>query len=53
MNRLTSQEKTVLIVVLGLLLMGLAVKTYRTAHPPVRLEQSAETTKTAGEQAKN
>ena len=34
MNRLTKQEQLVLCIVLGLLLIGWAVKTYRTAHPP-------------------
>ncbi len=33
MNALTKQEQLVLCLVLGLLLMGWAVKTYRTAHP--------------------
>jgi hypothetical protein len=33
-NYLTKQEQLVLCVVLGLLLTGLAVKTYRAAHPP-------------------
>jgi hypothetical protein len=33
-NRLTKQEQLVLCIVLGLLLMGWAVKVYRTAHPP-------------------
>jgi hypothetical protein len=33
-NRLTKQEQLFLAVVLGLLLTGWAVKTYRTAHPP-------------------
>jgi hypothetical protein len=32
-NRLTKQEQLVLCIVLGLLLTGWAVKTYRTAHP--------------------
>jgi hypothetical protein len=32
-NRLTRQEQLVLCSVLGLLLVGLAVKTYRAAHP--------------------
>jgi hypothetical protein len=32
-NRLTKQEQLVLCVILGLLLTGWAVKTYRTAHP--------------------
>jgi hypothetical protein len=34
-NRLTKQEQLFLIVVLGLLLTGWAVKAYRTAHPPL------------------
>jgi hypothetical protein len=34
-NALTKQEQLVLCVVLGLLLMGWAVKAYRAAHPPV------------------
>ncbi|MFO1477065.1 MAG: hypothetical protein U1F98_10490 [Verrucomicrobiota bacterium] len=34
MNRLTKQEQLVLCVILGLLLTGWAVQTYRTAHPP-------------------
>jgi len=33
-NALTKQEQLVLCVVLGLLLLGWAVKAYRTAHPP-------------------
>jgi len=33
MSRLTKQEQMVLCIVLGLLLTGWAVKTYRTAHP--------------------
>ena len=33
-NHLTKQEQMFLIVVLGLLLTGWAVKCYRTAHPP-------------------
>jgi len=33
MNRLTKQEQLVLCIVLGLLLTGWAVKTYRAAHP--------------------
>jgi hypothetical protein len=40
-NALTKQEQTVLCVVLGLLLMGWAVKAYRTAHPPAQLVQPA------------
>jgi hypothetical protein len=42
MNRLTKQELLVLCVVLGLLLTGWAVKTYRTAHPTA---SAAETVK--------
>ncbi|HEU6449630.1 MAG TPA: hypothetical protein VFV23_14445 [Verrucomicrobiae bacterium] len=34
MNRLTKQEQLVLCVVLGLLLVGWAVKMYRASHPP-------------------
>jgi hypothetical protein len=33
-NYLTKQEQLVLCIVLGLLLTGWAVKTYRAAHPP-------------------
>ena len=33
MSLLTKQEQLVLCIVLGLLLTGWAVKTYRTAHP--------------------
>jgi len=33
MNWLTRQEQYVLTVTLALLLVGLAVKTYRTGHP--------------------
>jgi hypothetical protein len=33
MNWLTKQEQLVLCLVLGLLLLGWAVKAYRTAHP--------------------
>jgi hypothetical protein len=33
-NRLTKQEQLVLCIVIGLLLLGWAVKAYRTAHPP-------------------
>ena len=42
-NYLTKQEQLFLIVVLGLLLTGWAVKTYRTAHPPVTV--AVQTTK--------
>jgi hypothetical protein len=41
MIRLTKQEQLVLCLVLGLLLTGWAVKTYRTAHPPVTSAQIA------------
>ena len=39
-NALTKQEQRVLCVVLGLLLMGWAVKAYRTAYPPTATVQS-------------
>jgi hypothetical protein len=42
MNRLTKQEQLVICVVLGLLLTGLAVKTYRAAHPPAGASQAAK-----------
>jgi hypothetical protein len=38
-NRLTKQEQLVLCVVIGLLLTGLAVKSYRAAHTPVAASQ--------------
>jgi hypothetical protein len=38
-NVLTKQEQRVLCVVLGLLLLGWAVKTYRTAHPSAPVAQ--------------
>ena len=41
MIRLTKQEQLVLGVVLGLLLTGWAVKTYRAAHPPIIAAQPA------------
>jgi hypothetical protein len=40
MNVLTKQEQLVLCVVLGLLLLGWAVKTYRAAHPSANRVQS-------------
>jgi hypothetical protein len=40
-NRLTKQEQTVLLVVLGLLLLGWCVKTYRAAHPPRAMSVSS------------
>ena len=36
MHRLTKQEQMVLCIILGLLLTGWAVKTYRVAHPPAQ-----------------
>jgi hypothetical protein len=41
-NRLTKQEQLFLIIVLGLLLTGWAVKTYRTAHPTPAAVQEAK-----------
>jgi len=41
-NALTKQEQLVLCVVLGLLLMGWAVKAYRTAHPSLAPVTHAE-----------
>ncbi|HMP84405.1 MAG TPA: hypothetical protein PKA41_17035 [Verrucomicrobiota bacterium] len=41
-DRLTRQEQLVLCIVLGLLLTGWAVKSYRTAHPPAVAAQSAQ-----------
>ena len=41
MNLLTKQEQTVLCIVLGLLLTGWAVKTYRAAHPPTAVTRVA------------
>lgn len=41
MNVLTKQEQLVLCLVLGLLLVGWAVKTYRTAHPATAAAPSA------------
>jgi hypothetical protein len=40
--RLTKQEQLVLCVVLGLLLTGWAVKTYRAAHPEKAASQTAK-----------
>ena len=40
-NRLTKQEQLVLCIVLGLLLTGWAVKTYRAAHPPAAMTRVA------------
>jgi hypothetical protein len=41
MKWLTKQEQLVFCVVIGLLLTGLLVKYYRTAHPSVNASQSA------------
>jgi hypothetical protein len=38
---LTKQEQMVLCFILGLLLTGWAVKTYRTAHPAQTSDQSS------------
>ena len=35
MGRLTKQEQLVICTILGLLLVGWAVKAWRAAHPPV------------------
>jgi hypothetical protein len=34
LSHLTKQEQYVLLLVIGLLLLGWAVKSYRAAHPP-------------------
>jgi len=41
-NRLTKQEQLVLVLFLGLLLTGWAVKAYRTAHPNQRPQASEQ-----------
>jgi hypothetical protein len=41
-NGLTKQEQLVLCVIVGLLLTGWCVKTYRTAHPVAVAVQSAK-----------
>jgi hypothetical protein len=41
-NWLTKQERLVLCMVLGLLLTGWAVKSYRIAHPPTVLVQEVK-----------
>jgi hypothetical protein len=41
-NRLTKQEQLVICIIAGLLLLGWAVKAYRTAHQPA---QTAEQSK--------
>jgi hypothetical protein len=40
-NRLTRHEQVVLCLIVALLLVGLAVKTYRTAHPKAAVSQAA------------
>jgi hypothetical protein len=42
MNWLTKQEQMVVCIVIGLLVTGLAVKYYRTAHPDTTLSQPAK-----------
>ncbi|HEY3932963.1 MAG TPA: hypothetical protein VGM58_11425 [Verrucomicrobiae bacterium] len=42
MNRLTKQEQLFLVIVLGLLLTGWAVKSYRTAHPATTTVQETK-----------
>ena len=49
-NRLTRHEQTVLSIVFGLLLIGWAVKAYRTAHPTAL--PASEAPITTDEQAK-
>lgn len=39
---LTKEQQKVLCVILLLLLTGLAVKTWRTAHPPVQTDATAQ-----------
>ena len=41
-NRLTKQEQLVLCIFFGLLVLGWAVKVYRTAHPPKLAEEKAQ-----------
>jgi hypothetical protein len=38
-NRLTKREQLVLCIVVGLLLLGWAVKAYRAAHPPAYVNE--------------
>ena len=42
MSWLTKQEQWVLIIFMGLLLTGWAVKAYRAAHPPAAAVQPAK-----------
>jgi len=51
-NRLTKQEQLVLCVVLGLLLTGWAVKTYRTAHFTGTMPGAGPPAPVAAQQAK-
>jgi hypothetical protein len=39
---LTKQEQFVLCIVIALLVTGLAVKVYRTSHPPAKLGEPAK-----------
>jgi len=39
-NGMTRQEQLVVFAIIGLLLLGLAVKTWRTAHPPSPVVQT-------------
>jgi len=41
-QRMTKQEQLVLCIIIGLLLTGWAVKTYRTAHPPAQATETSE-----------
>ena len=41
-NRMTKQEQMVLCIIIGLLLTGWAVKTYRAAHPPAQAAETSE-----------
>jgi hypothetical protein len=49
---LTKQEQLFLVIVLGLLLTGWAVKTYRTAHPVATKQSEGAPPAAATEQAK-
>jgi len=41
-NRLTTKEQLVLCIIIGLLLTGWAVKTYRTSHPQAQSMQQSK-----------
>jgi hypothetical protein len=41
-QRLTKQEQLVLCIIIGLLLTGWAIKTYRVAHPPAGAAETAK-----------